>query len=69
MGWSDDPELVATFRAEVEDRLASLRDGLLALEAVLADDRTQHFGRIAHRRHVRELATGRPAAREAITAR
>ena len=33
MGWSDDPELVATFRAEVEDRLASLRDGLLALEA------------------------------------
>ncbi len=33
MGWSDDPELVATFRAEVEERLASLRDGLLGLEA------------------------------------
>jgi chemotaxis protein histidine kinase CheA len=33
MGWADDPELVATFRAEVEDRLASLRDGLLGLEA------------------------------------
>lgn len=32
MGWSDDPELVATFRAEVEERLASLRDGLLSLE-------------------------------------
>lgn len=32
MGWGDDPELVATFRAEVEDRLASLRDGLLGLE-------------------------------------
>ncbi|MBI1376729.1 MAG: response regulator [Frankiales bacterium] len=32
MAWSDDPELVATFRAEVEDRLASLRDGLLGLE-------------------------------------
>ena len=32
MGWADDPELVATFRAEVEDRLASLRDGLLGLE-------------------------------------
>ena len=33
MAWADDPELVATFRAEVEDRLASLRDGLLGLEA------------------------------------
>jgi chemotaxis protein histidine kinase CheA len=32
MGWADDPELVATFRAEVEERLASLSDGLLALE-------------------------------------
>jgi chemotaxis protein histidine kinase CheA len=32
MVWSDDPELVATFRAEVDERLASLRDGLLALE-------------------------------------
>ena len=32
MGWADDPELVATFRAEVEDRLASLCDGLLRLE-------------------------------------
>ena len=31
--WADDPELVATFRAEVLDRLASLRDGLLKLEA------------------------------------
>ena len=33
MNWSDDVELVATFRAEVDDRLASLRDGLLGLEA------------------------------------
>ncbi len=32
MGWADDPELVATFRAEVDERLASLRDGLLTLE-------------------------------------
>lgn len=30
--WADDPELVATFRAEVEERLASLSDGLLRLE-------------------------------------
>ena len=30
--WADDPELVATFRQEVEDRLASLCDGLLKLE-------------------------------------
>ncbi len=32
MSWADDPELVATFRAEVEERLASLTDGLLRLE-------------------------------------
>ncbi len=32
-GWADDPELIATFRAEVEERLASLCDGLLRLEA------------------------------------
>ena len=31
-GWGDDPELVATFRAEVEERLASLSAGLLSLE-------------------------------------
>ena len=30
--WADDPELVATFRQEVEDRLAALCDGLLQLE-------------------------------------
>ena len=30
--WSADPELVETFRAEVEERLASLEAGLLALE-------------------------------------
>ncbi len=30
--WADDPELLATFRAEVEERLASLTAGLLALE-------------------------------------
>ncbi|HVQ17519.1 MAG TPA: response regulator, partial [Actinomycetes bacterium] len=30
--WANDPELVATFRQEVEDRLASLCDGLLELE-------------------------------------
>ena len=32
-GWADDPELVATFRAEVEERLASLCEGLLQLES------------------------------------
>ena len=31
-GWADDPELLATFRAEVEERVASLSAGLLALE-------------------------------------
>jgi chemotaxis protein histidine kinase CheA len=31
--WADDPELIATFRAEVEERLAGLRAGLLSLEA------------------------------------
>ncbi|HUR14299.1 MAG TPA: hybrid sensor histidine kinase/response regulator [Mycobacteriales bacterium] len=30
--WGDDPELLATFHAEVEERLASLQAGLLALE-------------------------------------
>jgi chemotaxis protein histidine kinase CheA len=30
--WANDPELVATFRQEVEDRLTSLCDGLLKLE-------------------------------------
>ena len=30
--WGDDPELLATFRAEVEERLASLQAGLLELE-------------------------------------
>jgi chemotaxis protein histidine kinase CheA len=30
--WGDDPELLATFRSEVEERLASLQTGLLALE-------------------------------------
>src|SRR3954452_9526034 len=32
-GFADDPELLATFRAEVEERLASLSAGLLQLEA------------------------------------
>jgi chemotaxis protein histidine kinase CheA len=32
MNWADDPELVAGFRQEVEERLRSLSDGLLALE-------------------------------------
>ncbi len=31
--WGDDPELLATFRAEVEERLASLQSGLLVLES------------------------------------
>ena len=31
-GWADDPELVATFRAEVNERIASLCEGLLRLE-------------------------------------
>src|SRR3954470_22174810 len=31
-GWADDPELLATFRAEVEERGASLSAGLLQLE-------------------------------------
>ena len=30
--WSDDPELLATFQAEVSERLASLQAGLLQLE-------------------------------------
>jgi chemotaxis protein histidine kinase CheA/ActR/RegA family two-component response regulator len=30
--WADDPELLATFRAEVEERVASLTAGLLQLE-------------------------------------
>ena len=32
MAWADDPELLATFCTEVQDRLASLSDGLLRLE-------------------------------------
>src|SRR3954451_1958564 len=31
--WGNDPELIATFRAEVEERLASLSSGLLSLES------------------------------------
>ena len=31
-GWTDDPELVAIFRAEVDEKLESLRDGLMGLE-------------------------------------
>jgi chemotaxis protein histidine kinase CheA len=31
-GWTDDPELVAIFRAEVDEKLESLRDGLMSLE-------------------------------------
>ncbi len=31
-GWASDPELLATFRQEVEDRLGSLCEGLLQLE-------------------------------------
>ncbi|HEX3908466.1 MAG TPA: ATP-binding protein [Mycobacteriales bacterium] len=31
--WAEDPELLATFRAEVEERVASLQAGLLALES------------------------------------
>jgi len=31
--WGNDPELIATFRAEVEERLASLSAGLLSLES------------------------------------
>ena len=30
--WTDDPELLSTFRAEVDERLASLSSGLLQLE-------------------------------------
>jgi chemotaxis protein histidine kinase CheA len=30
--WTDDPELLAIFRAEVDEKLATLRDGLLRLE-------------------------------------
>src|SRR3954467_9549777 len=32
-GWADDPVLLATFRAEVEERVASLTAGLLQLES------------------------------------
>ena len=31
--WAEDPELLATFRAEVDERLASLSAGLLQLES------------------------------------
>lgn len=31
-GWTDDPELLGIFRAEVDERLAAMRDGLLRLE-------------------------------------
>src|SRR3954454_13822216 len=31
-GWADDPELLATFRAEGDERLSSLSAGLLQLE-------------------------------------
>ena len=31
--WADDPELLATFRVEVEERLSSLQSGLLQLES------------------------------------
>jgi chemotaxis protein histidine kinase CheA len=31
--WGNDPELMATFRAEVEDRLSSMSNGLLSLES------------------------------------
>ena len=42
----DDPELVATFRAEVEERLASLSSGLLALEASISPaDRARPLNR------------------------
>jgi len=33
MAWADDPELLATFCTEVQDRLASLSEGLLRLES------------------------------------
>jgi chemotaxis protein histidine kinase CheA/CheY-like chemotaxis protein len=32
MDWNQNPELIATFTAEVDDRLASMRDRLMALE-------------------------------------
>ena len=35
VSWADDPELVATFRAEVEERLASLCEGVRALAVLL----------------------------------
>jgi chemotaxis protein histidine kinase CheA len=35
-GWTDDPELVTIFRAEVDEKLSALRDGLLRLEGLAA---------------------------------
>ena len=32
MDLTDNPELLATFRAEVDERIASMRDGLMTLE-------------------------------------
>ncbi len=47
--WGNDPELVATFRAEVEERLASLSSGLLSLEShPRARDQVSALFRDAH---------------------
>jgi chemotaxis protein histidine kinase CheA len=47
--WGNDPELVATFRAEVEERLASLSSGLLSLEShPRARDQVTSLFRDAH---------------------
>ena len=49
--WADDPELLATFRAEVDERLASLSDGLLRARGapVAAAARRRAVPRRAHR--------------------
>jgi chemotaxis protein histidine kinase CheA/CheY-like chemotaxis protein len=47
--WGNDPELIATFRAEVEERLASLSSGLLSLEShPRARDQVTSLFRDAH---------------------
>jgi chemotaxis protein histidine kinase CheA/CheY-like chemotaxis protein len=47
--WADDPEVIATFRAEVEERLAALVDGLLRLESgTMSRDLLAELFRNAH---------------------
>src|SRR4051794_12265148 len=65
-GWTvDDPELIATFRAEVEERLASLQAGLLQLEGTRSP-RQAITGQVRGGRAVKGAARmlGLPGVRE-----